>query len=128
MAKDVAFPVQKLTGEADGAVTIHRFVKQSGLGTGVSLYAQLAVQGARVDGVSIKDADTGDSFAVANKGVVLVETAGAFTDGDWLMTSANGRSIAHTPGNATVGRAKSSSAGAGELVGVELQILPDSIA
>ena len=77
-----------LPATASGAVTARRGVDFAG--------AQATVQGQKVMGVAVYDAVGTGPLAVRVIGTALVETGGAFANGDPLIVDTQGRAIAST--------------------------------
>lgn len=103
------------TVTASGDVTVHRFVGFDG--------AQVAAVGGKALGVATFAAKDGQDLAVDVIGTAVVETGGAFSAGDDLVSDATGRAIVNPEvgGEIVVARALDDAAGAGEFVEV-LQI------
>lgn len=81
-------PLQAATIVAAVAIIARRFVAYDNEMAGV--------QGEKVLGVAQRAAETGDAVAVTTAGTAIVETGGAFSRGDSLITDTSGRAIAAT--------------------------------
>lgn len=78
-------PVLSLTKKANGAITEKRFVGFDG--------AQITTQGAKVMGVSRYSQDDGKDLPLDVCGTTIVETGGAVSEGDGVISDASGRAI-----------------------------------
>ncbi|MFW5920368.1 MAG: capsid cement protein [Polyangiales bacterium] len=99
---------------ADGDVTRHRFVRSTG--------AQVDTEGAKALGVSQYDADDGDVLAVDVIGTTIVETGGAISLEDDLVSDDQGRAIVdpEVGGEVTLAEPLQEADGAGEFIEVLL--------
>jgi hypothetical protein len=79
-------PLQAITVIAAAAITARRFVAYDDALAGTA--------GEKVLGVAQTDAESGAAVAVITAGTAIVETGGAFSRGDSLITDAQGRAVA----------------------------------
>lgn len=107
-------PLLTLTVIAAGAVTAHRFVGYNG--------AQVAASGGKALGVATFDATDGKDLSVDALGTTVVETAGAISVGDEVVSDADGMAIVNPAvgGEVVAAHALDSAAGAGEFIEVLL--------
>lgn len=107
-------PLQALTVVAGAAITARRFVAYDD--------QQAGVAGEKVMGVAQRNAEVGDAVAVTRMGTAIVETGGAFSRGDAIMTDASGRAVEHAGDTEYfAGDALGDSGGAGEFVEIALR-------
>lgn len=74
-----------LTGIAPSSVSAHRFVGFDD--------AQASVAGQKIKGVARSDAASGAAYPIGVKGTDIIETGGAFSIGDDVISDASGRAV-----------------------------------
>lgn len=122
--QDIAPPVP-ITFEAEDAIVLNRFVKLGAVGNGVA--AVDAVTDVAM-GVAVESADPTAGNAAASVwplnrgGIVPIESAAAFSLGDNIAPSANGRGQTAVSTQFTRGIALAAAGGAGEMVPILVQV------
>ena len=77
-------------------------------------------EGKQALGVSVYDADQGDSLAVDALGIVRVESGGALAAGDAVASDAQGCAVKQAASAVTLGRALDAAVGANEVILIKL--------
>ena len=86
----------------------------------VNFEGKQATAGQPAVGVSVYDADQGDSLAVDALGIVLVESGGALAAGDVVASDAQGCAVKQAASAITLGRALDAAVGANEVIRIKL--------
>ena len=86
----------------------------------VNFEGKQATAGQPAIGVSVYDADHGDSLAVDALGIVLVESGGALAAGDAVASDAQGCAVKQAASAVTLGRALDADVGANEVIRIKL--------
>ncbi len=122
--QDIAPPVP-ITFEAEAAVVFNRFVKLGAASNGVTAVAAITDLAM---GVAVESADPAAGNAAASVwplnrgGIVSIEAAAAFSLGDRIAPSANGRGQTAVTTQFARGIALAAAGGAGEMIPMLVEI------